>query len=499
MSLSNIEYRNRSQPSAVAHILWATTSGGLLWAYVLCVGFLGETIAGFRVSTTHIVIAALAGFIFLGIFFIWAQNRRVFAAATIRDTAFGVSTVVFGLVLLDVGYSVFLNLSQPRLAADDRHSDPNVWIGELYPELYFPTEKNFRLHKPGRSVSGSHYGDMYRPAMLASPLLSSSVLSKKNVTISINGDGFRETARLEGHKIVALGDSFTFGWGIDQDRTWVEVLERLIGEPIYNMGIHDSSPKQELLLLEQGIDSRALDLRGGLLMWMIFEGNDLEDSYHDLRPVQNSVSISERLFKDTIIETLWTLPSKLRQGSVFGKFRDGRAEFSGLGSEARTKNHYIIDGITSAFPLYMSPRFGPKLFSVKQLLGAQRSEQYVEAHPNRLLLQKTFERMQSLAHRAGFQVVVIIAPSGVRLYGAEFEDFPRLSDKSYFNILITRLAEQYGFEIVNLQESLRPYAMKELLYFRDDDHWNERGHLAVADILGGFLRSRNSAVAIAKP
>lgn len=337
MSLSNIEYHNRSQPSAVAHILWATTSGGLLWAYVLCVGFLGETIAGFRVSTTHIVIAALAGFIFLGIFFIWAQNRRVFAAATIRDTAFGVSTVVFGLVLLDVGYSVFLNLSQPRLAADDRHSDPNVWIGELYPELYFPTEKNFRLHKPGRSVSGSHYGDMYRPAMLASPLLSSSVLSKKNVTISINGDGFRETARLEGHKIVALGDSFTFGWGIDQDRTWVEVLERLIGEPIYNMGIHDSSPKQELLLLEQGIDSRALDLRGGLLLWMIFEGNDLEDSYHDLRPVQNSVSISERLFKDTIIETLWTLPSKLRQGSVFGKFRDGRAEFSGLGSEARTK------------------------------------------------------------------------------------------------------------------------------------------------------------------
>lgn len=147
----------------------------------------------------------------------------------------------------------------------------------------------------------------------------------------------------------------------------------------------------------------------------------------------------------------------------------------------------------------MSPRFGPKLFSVKQLLGAQRSEQYVESHPNWLLLQKTFERMQSLAHRAGFQVVVIIAPSGVRLYGAEFEDFPRLSDKSYFNILITRLAEQYGFEIVNLQESLRPYAMKELLYFRDDDHWNERGHLAVADILGGFLRSRNSAVAIAKP
>jgi len=106
--------------------------------------------------------------------------------------------------------------------------------------------------------------------------------------------------------------------------------------------------------------------------------------------------------------------------------------------------------------------------------------------------------MKSLAQRAGFRVVVIIAPSGARLHGAEFEDFPTLSERSYFNILISRLAGQYGFEIVNLEESLRPYATKELLHFRDDDHWNERGHMAVADILSGFLRSRNAALVIEK-
>ncbi|MDF0673011.1 MAG: hypothetical protein P0120_01535 [Nitrospira sp.] len=457
-------------------------------------GILSETIAGFKVSTTHVLVAALVGFVFLGMFFVWAKKRRVFAATAIRDTALGVSTVVLGLVALDVGYSVFLNSSQPRLAADDRRFDPNTWVGELYPELYFPTEKNFRLHKPGRSLSGSHYGDMYSPAMLDSPLLSSSVLCKKNLTISINDDGFRETARLEGHKIIALGDSFTFGWGVDQDRTWVELLERTIGEPVYNMGIHDSSPKQELLLLEHVIDSRKLDLRGGLLLWMIFEGNDLEDSYDELYPVQNPVSTSGSLFKGTIVEPLWALPFKIREESVFAKFRDGRAELSAFGSEERTKNHYVIDGITLADPLYVSPRFGPKLFSSKQLRSAQQSEQYVESHPNRLPLQKTFEGMASLAQRAGFQVVVIIAPSDARLYGAEFEEFPRLSDKSYFNILITRLAGQHGFEIVNLQESLRPYATRELLHFRDDDHWNEQGHAAFADILSGFLRSRNATI-----
>lgn len=494
LSLPDIEHRGGNESFAVGAILWATTSCSLLLAYILCVGFLDETIADVKVSITHIMIVALAGFVFASMVFTWIQKRGVLAATSIRDVALGVSAVVVSVVLLDVGYSVYLNSSQPRFAANDRYSDPNTWIAELYPKLYFPTEKNFRLHKPGYSITGSHYGDMYQTALLASPLLSSSVFSKKQVTISINDEGFRDAIVLEGHKIIALGDSFTFGWGIDRDRTWVELLERSIGVPVYNMGIHDSSPKQEFLLLEHVIDSQKLDLRGGLLLWMIFEGNDLEDSYDDLRPIQKPGSISGGLLKGTILETLWALPFMVRQESVFARFRDGRAEFSGLGSEERIRKHHVIDGIASAFPLYESRRFGAKLFSPSQLRRAQRSEQYVESHPNRLALQRTFEDMESLAQRAGFQVVVILAPSGVRLYGAEFEDFPRLSGKPYFNILITRLAEHHGFEIVNLQESLRPYAERELLHFRDDDHWNEQGHVAVADILNRFLRSRNAAI-----
>jgi hypothetical protein len=498
MSLSNSEHNRRNESSAVKPILWATISFGLLWAYILCVGFLDEMIVGINVSIIHIMIATLGGFVFLSVLFTWATNQSVLSNTAIRDASLGASTVVVGLVLLDLGYSIFLNSSQSRSAPGDRYSDVNSWIGELYPGMYFPTEKNFRLHKPGRTITASHYGDMYHPTLLASPLLSSSVFSKKHVTISINEEGFRETTNLDGHKVLALGDSFTFGWGVDQGRTWVELLERSIGEPIFNMGMQDSSPKQEFLLLEHVIDSQKLDFRGGVLLWMIFEGNDLIDSYDDLHPVQKSVSTSGGLFRDTILETLRDLPAMVRQESVFARFKDGRATFSDRGEENRTKAHYVIDGIPSPYPLYVSPQFGAKLFASYQIKGAQRSEQYVDSHPNRLALETTFERMKSLAHRAGFRVVVIIAPSGPRLHGAEFEDFPTLSERSYFNILISRLAGQYGFEIVNLEESLRPYATKELLHFRDDDHWNERGHMAVADILSGFLRSRNAALVIEK-
>jgi hypothetical protein len=124
------------------------------------------------------------------------------------------------------------------------------------------------------------------------------------------------------------------------------------------------------------------------------------------------------------LETLKGLPAMVRQESVFARFKDGRATFSDLGGEDRTKGHYVIDEIPLPYPLYVSPQLGVKLFVAYQLKGARRSERYVESHPNRLALQKTFERIKSLAHRAGFRVVVIIAPNRAkcpRLHGAQFD------------------------------------------------------------------------------
>lgn len=494
MIFPKVEGHSRSKPMGSVSIFWATMSIGLLCSYVLTVVFLGETINGNKISTGHIVIASLSGFVFFGIFFTWVSKRGVFAITAIRDAALAASVIVLGLVSLDVLYSIFLNSSQPRSSANERFSDSNTWIGELYPELYFPTAKNFRLHKPGRAVTGSHYGDMYKPMLMASPLLASSVFSKKHVTISINDDGFRETGKLEEHKIFSLGDSFTFGWGVDQSHTWTEVLERSIGKPIYNMGIHDSSPKQEFLLLKHIIDSRKLDLKGGLLLWMIFEGNDLEDSYDDQHLVPKPGSMLEKLSKGTIVAYLWSFPALIQQQSVFTKFRTGQAELLAVAKDSRIKSQHMIDGIVSPFPLYVSRRFGAKLFSPDQLKRAQNSEAYVESHPNRLALQKTFQQMELLASQVGFRVMVVIAPTDARLYGSEFEEFPHLSGKPYFNILVAQLSAASGFDVVNLEDSLRPSATKDLLYFRDDDHWNERGHAAVADVLGEVLRSKNIAL-----
>jgi hypothetical protein len=83
-----------------------------------------------------------------------------------------------------------------------------------------------------------------------------------------------------------------------------------------------------------------------------------------------------------------------------------------------------------------------------------------------------------------------LAPSDARLYESYFSDFPPLSEHAHFLEAVIEEAGSVGFQVLNLAEALRPYAEHELLYFRDDDHWNERGHEVVAEIVNKNLPAR---------
>jgi hypothetical protein len=98
-------------------------------------------------------------------------------------------------------------------------------------------------------------------------------------------------------------------------------------------------------------------------------------------------------------------------------------------------------------------------------------------------LDATFERMQALAAEYGFQVTVLLAPTAERLYKDSFDDLPPISDEAHFIRYVQQLAGRHRFPVVDLHASLAPYAARELLYYRDDSHWNERGNRVVAEIL----------------
>src|SRR5439155_20900354 len=169
--------------------------------------------------------------------------------------------------------------------------------------------------------------------------------------------------------------------------------------------------------------------------------------------------------------------------SIARRLLDGEISVS---TRLRTRalgGRYEIDGVPLSVPLYHSTRWGYRLFRPEFVERATKSREYVLNHPHRPLLDQTFQDMRALSQHFGFEVTVIVAPSDARLYGADFDEFPKLSDKPYFVDYVIELAGRQGFNTVNLLTLLQPFARRVLLYWRDDHHWNERANALVADLL----------------
>jgi hypothetical protein len=75
-----------------------------------------------------------------------------------------------------------------------------------------------------------------------------------DVEIRINAQGFRDEpfeARPGTARIVALGDSLTFGWGVEAAQDFTTRLEELLGADVLNLGVGGYGTDQELLLWER--------------------------------------------------------------------------------------------------------------------------------------------------------------------------------------------------------------------------------------------------------
>jgi hypothetical protein len=428
---------------------------------------------------------AIASFIFLHGLILGVSRRYpdVFTPHRLINIALAMTSVLTGLIGLDLAWTAHTNLTattlqRPTFEPPSRHSA--IWDGEIWMHLYFPTERNFYLHKPSVEYTANSYGACFQPELLKFKQLVDSALECVHVSYSIDKHGFRSKHDPAGARVFALGDSFCFGQHADQDSVWVERLGRRIGQPVYNLGISATSPFQQYLLLKYLLESSRL-YRPKVVLWTLFEGNDLEDTYEPNRP-REGMSTVGRALHGTIVETLAALPGRLRSESVLGRLWSGGLSLRKRIAAGR-RDPYRYGDLELVTPLYHSAKFGYKFFDPTYTARLTEPEAYFQTHPHRRALEETFRRMRGLSEKHGFEVVVVIAPTGSRLYGEYFEDFPRLSSTTHFINLVVQLSRESGFRSLNLHPLLKPYAERELLYYRDDTHWNDRGHQVVADLV----------------
>lgn len=437
------------------------------------------------VAIALLVIAGVAIDIMLRVFVLRSRGAEI----RIKNITLLSATLLISLLGIDVGFTAFANLN-PSVRRDQdvlragRLEDRHLWDGEVMPYIYRPTDLNFWVYKPGQTSSGATYGEFYYTALLRHAVLRESVLQLRDIVIQVDQYGFRNKQGPAGVEVFALGDSFCLGHHMTDDHIWANLLAASTGTRIYNMGVSGTGPMQQVLMLEHFLKTYPEEFRPKRLLWMIFEGNDLEDSYAIKRPeTAKKESWYSGIFSGTIVAGLLQAPSQLRTGSVLRLLTDGQIRFDLIWRQKTAADHYKLNGETISFPLYRSSRFGYQLFHQEYIDDASQPESYVLSHPNLPALRDAFGRMAALAKELKFEVTVVTLPSNVRLYHDAFDDFPAISEAPHFLQQVQKIARDSGFLTVDLENLLIPFAQRELIFMRDDSHWNERGHQLVAELL----------------
>jgi hypothetical protein len=460
------------------------------WTYICFVLLYQETLAGVWFGSAVTGLVAVLGCAVVLITACVGPLPRVLSQDSMLNLGLALMVSVVTIVIADTVYSVYANVLSARartpLAEEVRESDYHVWHGELMPRPFYPSPRRFFLYKPNATTTAETFGEFYNPSMFGSPTLTDSVLQLRTVSYAIGPHGLRDTTSLVLGRTFALGDSFVFGYATDEPKTWTRLLAAADGAPVYNLGVSNTGPKAQLMLLEHLLETQADSMRIERLLWMIFEGNDLENDFGESRPAPENTGATLPL-DGTIAQALVSLPGRLKNQSILRKALDGRLTATARSVAIARDKHRVVDGIAIPFPLYHSETWGYRMFSAADMERATRPLDYVLTHPNRPLLDRTFEEMRELSRTHGFDVMVIVAPSAARLHGPAFDDFPVLSDEPYFADYVIDLAGKLGFATLDLVEDMKPFAQNELLYYRDDHHWNERGNAVAAQLIEAAL------------
>ena len=188
----------------------------------------------------------------------------------------------------------------PRAGGRSRAALANVSLilfGSLVAALL--VEGGLRLRGGAPSRGGAHEEGLYkmdpeglftlRPhhqLMWPAPELSG--------TVTINSQGFRgpdPDTLPPGRRILVLGDSFVFGWGVDDGETLPARLEAILnaGSPpgggvcVLNLGVPGYGPGREAALLRR----RGIPLEPDLVLLVLTESNDvLDDLLYERDPLK---------------------------------------------------------------------------------------------------------------------------------------------------------------------------------------------------------------------
>jgi lysophospholipase L1-like esterase len=333
-----------------------------------------------------------------------------------------------------------------------------------------------------------------------------------------NSAGFRDRefppARAARLRVIVLGDSFTFGWGVAQDEAWPKALERLFpaGEiEIANLGQPGAGPAEYERIARRAVPM----LRPDLVIVAVLQGDDLAQTIlanpsragwrgvlsHGMRAVFPNLM---RLVRDAPapdrpatpgrrvaageLKQIWAEQARVTVAELTPSQRE---QFKRIPEAERAS---FLAGELNPFWVRLALRH-PDYFMLTLELGDPAVTTGVTA------MRAHLAGIQQATERIGATCMVVIVPHGVFVSPSAQEAARGLGFAAPTELLTTpaadasiaRAAAEARVSAISVTDAFRPHARSQELYFPRDGHFNARGHAVFAELLAPAIRKNVDA------
>lgn len=290
-----------------------------------------------------------------------------------------------------------------------------------------------------------------------------------NFAVNTNADGLRDDTSTGDQYIAAIGDSFTFGFGVEAQAAWPAQLEALSGRPVANLGWAGWSS----YVYPAAIRRHAIPLHTRLWLWAFFV-NDLPDS----AGAEAFVMSGQRDYKAWSNQSNYTaimssFPYNLRTAQLLAAVFNPNLFYlpnsgNAVYDDGKMRLRY------SHYPWEMSNPADPQV---------KRGWELTE---NALL------EAQRLASDNQAQLIVLFVPSREHVYWPYLQAVMKDVDIRQLDDVEARLAQfcqRHAIAYLNLLAGFREAALQgQVLYFPNDGHWNTDGHQLAAHLIYTYLQ-----------
>lgn len=359
-------------------------------------------------------------------------------------------------------------------------------LAEVSLAVFFPMPTYDRLREFAPPVFSPSHTFPYR---LKPNAFGRLVEPEFKTTIRINSQGHRGgefSPEKDGRfRILATGDSFTFGWGVNDSETYPVQLERALqhrsdlGIEVINAGFAACYYPDTYYLYLKNI---GLDLKPDLVVLGFFLGNDVDHA-----------ALGENEW--TVVDETG-LPVAI---STAGSMVDENGYRTATTSRRRyrypvLRNSHLVQLAASALrsrPINSGTSFNHWMYRDTY---AQRTEDAISSVKTLLLATDRVTRDRNVP----LLVVMMPAREQIRPSDYRFSEIPQMGDYDINKPqrLFSRFFEEHDIAYLDLLPLLRERFSRETLYFPRNAHWTARGNEVVGEVVAEYLTSRGALSAL---